>query len=102
MSANAVPQPGVVSSVSRWRTAALLLLLVVPVCALILVHSTYRNRQMFVHLESLYADENRLQEEWRQLLLERSSLAAHARVERIAVTRLGMQSLGERAQVMLP
>ena len=102
MSNNAVPGPEAqMPRVSHWRNAVFVLLVLILGSALAVVHSAHRSRQMFVRLESIGGEENGLQEEWRQLLLERSALAAHARVESIARARLGMHPLGDRAQVML-
>ena len=103
MSSNAIAVSGCDESPrAAWRRAALLLLVLVLASAIAVINSVHRSRQMFVRLEALHAEENRLQEQWRQLLLERSALAAHARVEHIARLRLDMHSLGDGAQVVLP
>lgn len=89
------------SASTRWLLAALLLL-AVTVSAVGLSYSTHRARQMFSALESLRREENRLQVEWRQLLVERSALAAHARVESIARERLLMRPVDGEIEVMQP
>lgn len=103
MSGNAIVVDSPVrASPRRWTLAAATLLLACLVSALAVVYSVHRGRQTFVGLEALRREENRLQEEWRQLLLERSALAAHARVERLARTRLSMRPLGDAMQVVSP
>lgn len=70
--------------------------------ALALVYCAHKSRQMFASLEALHREENRLQIEWRQLLVERSALAAHARVETIARQRLDMRPLDGHDLVAMP
>ncbi len=74
----------------------LLLLAALLLTALWLVYTSHQTRQRFAELELLRREEYRLQQQWRQLLVERSALAAHARVEVIARDRLRMRPLEGR------
>ena len=53
-------------------------------CALVLVHSQYRSRRLFVELERAQAQTRQLEVEARQLQLEQSKLSQHARIESVA------------------
>jgi cell division protein FtsL len=71
--------------------AAVGLLLAVVVSAIGVVYTAHRSRELFRSLEQARRDQNEIQIEWRQLLLERSTLASHARVEAIADKELQMK-----------
>ena len=71
-----------------WVT--LLLALLVVATALGVIYTAHRSRELFRTLEQVRRDQNEIQIEWRQLLLERSTLSAHARVEQIAGQQLQM------------
>lgn len=67
------------------------LLAVAVLCALAVVTSSHRARNLFVSLER---EQNRMREleiEWGQLQLEQSTWANHARIEKIARDKLGMR-----------
>jgi len=69
------------------RAQALMLLglaLLVLVSAMGVVYAKFASRKLFVELEGLRGQVVAEEVEWGRLLLERSTLAAHARVERIA------------------
>jgi cell division protein FtsL len=66
------------------------LLLLCMVTAFGVVFAAHRARELFRELEGLRRDENETQIEWRQLLLERSTLSSQARVEAIAGSELKM------------
>jgi cell division protein FtsL len=55
------------------------------------VYSKHRARELFVELERLNRERDRLEIEWGQLQLEQSTVAAHVRVEKLARDRLGMK-----------
>ncbi len=55
------------------------------------VYVSHNSRQLFGQLESFKQDAADLQVEWGQLLLERSALTAHGRVESIAKEQLQMK-----------
>lgn len=68
----------------------LCLWLLVMVSALGVVHSTHRARLATHELEKLRHEAADLHAESGQLMLERSSLAAYARVEQLALKKLDM------------
>lgn len=74
---------------------SLILALAVVVSAIGVTYSAHRSRELFRTLEQARRDQNEIQIEWRQLLLERSTLSSHARVEQIAGEQLQMVPLPE-------
>lgn len=56
------------------------------------IYSKHRARELFVTLERLNRQRDNLEIEWGQLQLEQSAWSTHAFVERVASTRLHMQS----------
>ena len=69
----------------------LLLLLLVVVCSLGVVASQHKARKLFVELQQEKDKAQQMEVEWGQLLLEQSTWAMPARVEKIAVAKLKMQ-----------
>ena len=65
-------------------------LLLVSVSAIGVIYSSYQSRQLFAELQDKKREEMRLQEQWGRLLLERSTWASPARIERIAKSQLNM------------
>ena len=63
----------------------------VLVSALASVYAKHQSRKLFVELQSLVADRDRLEIDWSRLQIEQSTLANHARVESIARERLSMR-----------
>ena len=70
---------------------AVMLLLVLVACALAAVNANHRARKLVTELEAEQKRMRDLDVEWGQLQLEQSTLAAHARVEKVARERLGMK-----------
>ncbi|MBI1942556.1 MAG: cell division protein FtsL [Betaproteobacteria bacterium] len=70
----------------------LLLLLVLVVCALGLVTSQHKSRQLFSELERGQQRGRALEVEYGQLQLESSTWGLHSRVEKIAAGSLGMRA----------
>lgn len=70
----------------------LLLLALLTACALALVTSQYRARNLFSELEREQGREQSLNIEWSQLQLEASTWAMHARVAKIAAEKLHMRA----------
>lgn len=68
-----------------------LLLLVVVMCALSVVTSQHQARKLFIALQQEKEHAHLMEVEWGQLQLEQSTLAAPARVEKIATRQLQMQ-----------
>ena len=54
------------------------------------VDARHQARQLFIELQGLNRDRDELNIEWRQLQIERSTWAAHARVEQLAREKLEM------------
>ena len=84
-------EPAAPPASPRMPLVALGLLLAVVVSAIGVVYTAHRSRELFRSLEQARRDQNEIQIEWRQLLLERSTLASHARVEAIADKELQMK-----------
>jgi len=70
----------------------LLLLLVLVVCALGLVTSQHESRKTFTQLEREQERARALEVEFGQLQLEAGTWGQHSRVEKIAVSALGMRA----------
>jgi cell division protein FtsL len=70
----------------------LLLLAVLVACALGLVTSQHRARKLFSELEREQTRARELDIEHGQLQLEASTWALHRRIEKIAVSALGMRA----------
>jgi len=52
----------------------------------------HRARELFVELEKVNRERDRLEIEWGQLQLEQSAWSTHAFVENVAATNLGMNT----------
>lgn len=65
--------------------------LLLMLCALAVVYTSYANRQLAHEWQKLGAQYAQLQEEYGRLMLEYSTLAAPSRVEVIARQKLDMQ-----------
>jgi len=78
--------------VSGARPLLLLAALAVAVVgsAVAAVHARHEARQLFIELQGLNRVRDELNVEWRQLQIERSTWAAHARVEQLAREKLSM------------
>jgi len=75
----------------RWLMLWLpLLWLVVLASAIAVVRARHEARTLFVQLEQLSAERDRLNIEWGQLQLEQSAWSNHGFVERVASERLHM------------
>jgi cell division protein FtsL len=71
----------------------LLLVTLLVTCALALVNSQYRARNLFIELEKLQQQSRQLDIDWAQLQLDQSTLGKNARIEEIARTELNMAPL---------
>jgi cell division protein FtsL len=54
------------------------------------VYTKHRSRELFVELERLHRERDRLDVTWGQWQTEQSTFSAHAQVEAVATGRLGM------------
>jgi len=69
----------------------LLLLAALVACALALVTSQYKARELYAELQQEQDAARQLEIEWGQLQLEQGTWAQHARIEKIAGSELHMQ-----------
>jgi len=83
--------PASARGASPWPRIAVLLLVACTLTALAVIYSAHRARELFRELEQARREHNEIQVEWRQLLLERSTLSSHARVESMAGNELRMR-----------
>lgn len=72
----------------------LILLILAVTSAIGTVTSNHRARKMFAEIEHEQLRMRNLEIEWGQLQLEQSTLASHARVEKIAREKLRMKAPG--------
>lgn len=59
--------------------------------ALAVVISTHNNRQLIIAQEQLIQEKDALDIEWRHLVIERTALTEHNRIERMVKERLDMR-----------
>lgn len=71
--------------------AAVILLVLVMLCAMGVITSQHRARKYFNDLEVGQAQAKKLDEEFGQLQLEQSTWATHKRLEAVAAKELGMR-----------
>lgn len=69
----------------------ILLALAIVASAVAAVDARHKARQRFIELQALSRDRDELNIEWSQLQIERSTWAAHARVEQLAREKLSMR-----------
>ncbi|MCT7654911.1 cell division protein FtsL [Oceanimonas sp. NS1] len=88
-----------------WRYKWLLLLAVATVVsAMTVIVVTHGTRQLTSEYNELMAEQDKLDIEWRNLLLEQNTLMEHSRVEALARDKLGMYrpNPGKEKLVMEP
>lgn len=68
--------------------------------ALGVVYAKYQSRKLFVELQALNSERDKLEIEWGRLQLEQSTWATPSRVEEIARRRLDMQ-IPEASKVVI-
>ncbi len=68
-----------------------LLFLAVMVSAFGVVLSAQYNRQLSIQVEALMQEQDRLDVEWRHLVLEQSALTEHNRIETLVNKKLNMK-----------
>lgn len=66
------------------------LALICVVSALALIKTKHEARKLFIQLESLTDERDRLNIEWGQLQIEQSTWATHARIEQVATEDLSL------------
>jgi len=73
----------------------------VVVSAVWVAVARHQARALFVELEALNRERDRLEIDWGRLQLEQSAWAAHPRIESLARERLALESPDQRNVVML-
>jgi cell division protein FtsL len=68
----------------------LIFALVCVLSAVALVYTKHESRKLFVELETLNSERDKLNIEWGQLQIEQSTWATHARIEQIAAEELAL------------
>ncbi|NIA27596.1 MAG: cell division protein FtsL [Desulfobulbaceae bacterium] len=77
--------------VTQTRQPLVLVFVFAVVCvlsAMALVYTKHESRRLFIELESLTDERDRLNIEWGQLQIEQSTWATHARIEKVATDDL--------------
>jgi cell division protein FtsL len=90
--ASPVAEPREFSPGRRYWLSFCALLSAVLLSALAVIYTTHLDRGRLNVLQQLEQRRNALQVEYRQLLLEQSSLVSQGRVENMAVSELGMET----------
>ena len=70
---------------------ALIVSMALVVTAVSVVYVKHRSRTLFVELQSLERERDRLNVEWTQLTLENSAWATHDRIEQVASRQLSFR-----------
>ncbi|NQY49496.1 MAG: cell division protein FtsL [Colwellia sp.] len=78
-----------------------ILLVFVVISAFSVIYYSHINRQTTSELEILFSKKDELNIEWRNLLLEQSSLAEHSAIESKAKRLLGMKRPGRDSEVIV-
>ena len=79
--------------ISKKSQPVLLLMVFALVCvisAIALVYTKHESRDLFIELEQLTTERDKLNIEWGQLQIEQSTWATHARIERVAMEDLAL------------
>lgn len=79
----------------------MILLVLVLVSALGVVLITHHSRQMIAKQEQLLIERDQLDIEWRNQILEESSLAEHSRIERLAEQDMDMQRPSRDSEIIV-
>jgi cell division protein FtsL len=77
--------------VTQTRQPLVLVFVFAVVCvlsAMAVVYTKHESRRLFVELETLTDERDRLNIEWGQLQIEQSTWATHARIEKVATDDL--------------
>ena len=63
----------------------------VMVSAIGCIYAKHEGRKLFIELQSLVSERDRLEVEWGRLQIEQSTWSTHARVEQLAREKMGMR-----------
>lgn len=90
----------VLTDLTRHPLRVLLFLLVLT-SAIVVVLSTHKNRELTINHEKLMAERDRLDVEWRNLVLEQSALTEHNRIESLVKKQLKMYRPSPEEEVVV-
>ncbi len=76
---------------TRKVLVSLALLALLAASALATSYAVHKNRQLFIELQTLQAEQDFQQRRWTQLLIEESAWSAHGHIEQVATQKLGME-----------
>jgi len=74
----------------KGQTILMSLFLLVLASAVAVIYSKHESRKLFVQLQVLKKERDRMDTEWGRMQLEQSTWATHGRIERLARTKLDM------------
>ncbi len=86
---------------SRFHFAFCFLAVLTLISALSLVYVTNSVRTLNAHIQQSLDEKDRMQLQWNQLLLEKSSMLMQSRVENVAEERLSMEFPDSKTVVMV-
>jgi cell division protein FtsL len=78
-----------------------LLFLMVMISAIAVIMSVHLNRQMSIQLEALMQEQDKLDVEWRNLILEQGTLTEHNRIETLVKKQLDMHRPSPEEEVVV-
>ncbi len=78
-----------------------ILIIAVMLSAMLVVYSRHSNRLLFVELEGLNKQRDKMNIEWGQLQLEQSTWATDSRIEKIATEKLHMRNVSYENTVII-
>ncbi len=78
-----------------------LLFLMVLISAIAVIMSVHLNRQMSIQLEALMQEQDKLDVEWRNLILEQGTLTEHNRIETLVKKQLDMHRPSPEEEVVV-
>ncbi|NNC65229.1 MAG: cell division protein FtsL [Gammaproteobacteria bacterium] len=82
-------------------SVCVVLAVAVVVSAVWVASARHQARQLFIELEALNRERDRLQVDWGRLQLEQSAWAAHPRVESLAREDIGLDLPDQRTVVLV-
>jgi cell division protein FtsL len=80
------------SPAAKNRLAFVGLVVAVMASAVATVYAKHRNRKLFMELQALTEERDRLEVDWSRLQIEQSAWSTHARVEQLARGEMGMRN----------
>ncbi len=94
------PAGMILSTITSHPTLVLLYLLV-TISAIAVILSTHHNRQLLIEHEKLMQSKDKLDIEWRHLVLEQGALTEHNRIEATVTKQLEMHRPGTQDEVVV-